>query len=362
MLNLWKHPKTKAVRLYLAPKVINSATKEIAGEWDPKGVKAWIQESGKTWALKVSVTTDSPVPATETDALKRTRLSQAGLSGAEPWGGLMDMASVKSARPNVKKPSGGRPAPSASVSRAQESANLDVASIQMVGSITIEVDQRESPRVSEILATHPDITVARVALDLADFRIVDKDGNELLIERKRCIPTESSPGARGDFETSIFDGHLFDQSERLKLKAANSESQIIPVFLIAGDAYQHSNMLVQQIDGALSFLSVIQKITVLCSYDENHTAYLIAKMGSHFVDGLYTPVSFHKAKPKAIWDQRRYVLEALPGVSCGIAEALLERFGSIKGVATATEQELSAVKGIGPKRIKEIMRVINELD
>lgn len=384
MFNIWTHPKTKAVRLYLAPKLIKPAIAMIGEEWDTKIVKAWLEEASGHWILKVSVKTDNPVPPESVDSLKSIVLGEAGLTGNETWKALVDQAEEKAQEKAAKKTAAEQnktgasgvatrkqtassqrksaPTPAAS-SRGKEAGRLDVASIKMPGPVTIEIDHRETRLISEILEKHPEITVKRTSLELADFRIEDREGNELLVERKRCQPTESSPDARSDFETSIIvDGRLFDQSERLKFKAANSDHQIIPIVMLEGDVYEHSKgMLVQQVDGAISFLAAVQKISVLSSYGANHSAYLIAKLASHFLDGLYAPVSMHKAKPKALWDQKLYVLESLPGISSGIAEALLERFGSIRAVAKAEEHELASVKGVGPKRSREVFRVLGEL-
>lgn len=367
MLNYWTHPKTHAVRLYFAPKLIKPALGVIGENWDPKTVKAWLQEDGNHWAMKVSVRTDDPVPAESVDTLKSVLLGDAGLTGNETWADL-----VKDAKDNAKpKPDHagkgrGKPAPppaAASGSRANEAANLDIAKIRMPDNVTIEVDHRETELISSLLAKHPNITVKRVTLELADFRIEDREGNELLIERKRCEPTESSPDARNDFESSVVtDGRLFDQAERLRFKTSNSDHQVIPIVLLEGDVHGHSrNMLVQQVDGAISYLAAIQRISVLSSYGANHSAYIVAKLASHFVDGLFTPITRHKAKPKALVSQKLFVLESLPGISSGIAEALLERFGSIRAMAQAEEHVLASVKGVGPKRSREIIRVLGEL-
>lgn len=364
MLNLWKHPKTQSIRLYLAPKLIKPALAAIGESWDPKSVKAWLEEVDSYWSIKVTVRAEEPAPPEAIDALKSVLLEAAGLTGNETWADLVAQAETSS-KPQPPKskatPRAQADSPSKG-SRAAEAARLDISKIKMPGKITIEVDHRETNLISELLGKHPDITVKRVTLDLADFRVEDGEGNELLIERKRCIPTESSPDARNDFEASVVsDGRLFDQSERLKFKAANSDHQIIPIILLEGEVHQSRSMLIQQIDGALSFLAAIQRVNILTSYGANHSAYQIAKLASHFCHGLYSPVTMHKSKPKALWDQKKYVLESMPGVSSGIAEALLERFGSVRAVAMAEEHELASVKGVGPKRSREIIRVLGEL-
>ncbi|WP_342632793.1 ERCC4 domain-containing protein [Marinobacter alkaliphilus] len=360
MLNVWRHPKNDSVRLYVAPAVVKSASTEADPLLDPKTVKAWLEEGDGKPVLKVVVRSDDPVAGGLIAKLKAGIQGALGLSFAEPWADL-----VRQSEADNKPKKKGRPGRQVvnPESRAREASRLDVSSIKMPGDITIEVDHRETKLISELLSGHPNIRVKRVTLELGDFRVEDREGNELLIERKRCEPTESAPDSHNDFESSIVgDGRLFDQAERLHFRASNSDHQVIPVVLIEGDVHRHSQtMLIQQVDGALSWLVAIQRVSILTSLGANHSAYQIAKLASHFVDGLFTPIARHKKKPKALVSQKLYVLESLPGISTGIAEALLERFGSIRAMAQASELELASVKGVGPKRSREIARVLGEL-
>jgi Fanconi anemia group M protein len=350
--------------------LIKPAIAAAGEQWKPKTVKAWLQEDGDSWALQVAVRTDDPVPPDSIEALKAALLTSADLTGQELWADLIAVSeeTASPAKPLTTEmtdlpPGGNLPVIKPAAFRAKESGRLDISKIKMPGNIVIEVDHRETHLISELLAKHPNITVNRVSLDLADFRVEDREGNELLIERKRCEPTAASPDGRNDFESSIVsDGRLFDQAERLRFKTSNSDHQVIPIILLEGDVHGHSKgMLLQQIDGALTFLSAIQRISVLSSYGANHSAYIVAKLASHFYDGLFAPIVRHQKKPKALLGQKLFVLESLPGISSGIAEALLERFGSVRAVAMADESELASVKGVGPKRSREIIRVLGEL-
>jgi len=79
MLNLWKHPKTQSIRLYLAPKLIKPALAAIGESWDPKSVKAWLEEVDSYWSIKVTVRAEEPAPTEAIDALKSVLLEAAGL-------------------------------------------------------------------------------------------------------------------------------------------------------------------------------------------------------------------------------------------------------------------------------------------
>lgn len=361
-LNHWQSPHKKSmVRLYVDGSVFHDLP-----ELSAQDVKIWIEPSETLmagWVVKAK----GDVSALGKGLAFQQRVMEAvGIDHSTSWSELVKMANSKT-RARAKKsvaqfgschkrrenlvqdPVSGR---------ANEAAALDVSSIKMLGPVTIQMDHREPELLTTLLADHPMITVETVSLDLGDIAIEDHEGNRLIIERKRCDDSTS----KTDFEVSIQnDGRLFDQSERLKMEAGASDKQIIPVFLLEGDVYGNSStMLCQQIDGAISFLSVVQKVSVLPTYNLNHSAYMIAKLASHFVDGLYTPVSLHKAKPKAIFEQQKYVLEALPGVSCKVAELLLETFGSVRNVMAASKADLLKVNGLGPKKVEALLKVLGD--
>jgi len=354
-LNHWKSPHNPSMeRLYVSGPAL-AALPEISGD----DVKIWIQPSETGIAGWVIKSKGDVSGLGKGLAFQRRVIEALGIDPAKSWSELVAMSN-SGPRRHGKKPGGFTPPPprAGGAGREAEAAALDVASIKMPGPVTIQVDHREPAELIEQLADHPDITVETVSLDLGDILIEDREGNRLIIERKRC---DDSTG-KTDFEASVqTSGRLFDQSERLKMEVGASDKQVIPVFLLEGDVYGNSTtMLCQQIDGAISFLSAIQKVNVLPTLNANHTAYMVAKLATHFLDGLYTPVSLHKAKPKAIFEQQIYTLESLPGVSTKVAQLLLETFGSVRKVMAASKKELSAVKGLGPKRVDALLKVLGE--
>lgn len=364
-LNYWQSPQNPAMsRLYVSAKVFQQLP-----EVDAQEVKIWIEPSDSVmagWVIKAK----GDVSALGKGLMFQKRVIEAlGIDASSSWGELVKQYGSTPKKPGRKPrgsgagPSAGSPYASKSVvsdrpgARAYEALMLDIPSIKMPGPVTIQVDHREPEALVDLLASHPLITVESVSLDLGDIAVEDAEGNRLLIERKRC----DASATKTDFEVSIQDdGRLFDQSERLKMAVGASDRQVIPIILLEGDVYGHSTtMLCQQIDGAISFLAAIQRVSVLPVFNLNHSGYMIAKLASHFVDGLYTPVSLHKAKPKAIWDQQRYVLEALPGVSSKVAEILLAEFGSVRKVMSASRDELLTVKGLGQKKVEGLLEVLD---
>ncbi|WP_273208786.1 ERCC4 domain-containing protein [Marinobacter subterrani] len=384
MLRLWRHPKTQAIRLYFSKKTIANALADADVALDPETVKGWIQQnrSGRpeVWVSVKSEVTNNRAPLSGIrDALERTD----DFLASDSWDTLVEQAQNPKSytKPQSEPPvspenhceannhdaealettddhTAAAGSDAQNRKRYYEAGRLDITSIKMPKPITIEVDHRETRLISDLLSAHPLISVETSQLELADFRITDREGNELLIERKRC----TGDGMKTDFEASIqTSGRLFDQSERLRFQVSNSDHQVIPVIILEGNVHANAtSMLLQQVDGAISFIAAVQRISLLSTYNANHSAYAIAKLASHFIDGLYTPVSLHQAKPKALFSQKTYVLESLPGISTKIAEALLEHFGSVRAVTQASEGELVRVPGIGAKRAREISRVLGE--
>src|SRR5256885_15420398 len=57
--------------------------------------------------------------------------------------------------------------------------------------------------------------------------------------------------------------------------------------------------------------------------------------------------------------RQRFVVEGLPSIGETLARGLLERFGSVRAVFSATEEELKKVPKIGDIKAAEIVRLSN---
>ena len=264
-------------------------------------------------------------------------LSDAG-SATDLWKQLVDACSqprkAAPARPPSNGQMQGRPSSVGPISTLHD---LDISTIKVKKPVKIQVDHREPEQLIQLLRQAQNTTVEVVSLPLGDILIDDA----IIIERKRCPE---------DFESSVVDGlRLHDQSERIKHR-----TDLIGVVLLEGDLFgARQRMSIQQISGMLTFLGVIQSVNVFPTVDVVHTAYMIVKLAAH-QHGLDGPISLRKDKPKALFSARKFVLEGIPGVSAGIAELLLEHFGSISRIANATVDELIAVPGIGLQRANQI--------
>lgn len=69
-------------------------------------------------------------------------------------------------------------------------------------------------------------------------------------------------------------------------------------------------------------------------------------------------VTFHRKRRAARTLRSR--LDQVPGVGPTRKKALLETFGSLKGIAAASDEELAAVPGIGPEVVKRVRLVVRK--
>ena len=64
-------------------------------------------------------------------------------------------------------------------------------------------------------------------------------------------------------------------------------------------------------------------------------------------------------KPESIQDRKENCLCGIQGVGIVMAKKLLDKFGSIVRVGSATEKELSQIEKLGQKTIKNIKETLN---
>lgn len=341
-LNYWKNPTrhdAKAERIYIN-----------ALDGLPRDCKVWIENDQgraqfRTSNKDIELGEYADIGEVERAVLARLVAQGDLASGATPSFGAL-RALTNSSAPNNRTPS---TRPLRPTDRHQEALQLDIRSIKIDDPVRICVDHREPAELVDLLRSHPKVQVTYdEALPVGDILIEDA----VIVERKCCTRV----GQATDFESSITGGdkRLFYQSERMKLDPDKKG-----IIILEGDVYGLSTgMLVQAIDGAISFLTVIQGLSVWCTYNLNHTAYAIVKIASHHKNGLGYELGLRQRKHQQLLSQQRFVLEGLPGVNGTITERLLLRFGSVQGVANATYEELLEVSGVGPKKAKQIIDVL----
>ena len=203
----------------------------------------------------------------------------------------------------------------------------------------IVIDSRESRCTIPALLAGRGIPTESRELARGDYLVADR----FLIERKDA----------NDFALSIMDGRLFSQAEMLPAEGYES------VILIEGDLTKIRSVIdAEAIAGALAALVSFFPVRIVPSGSPAHSAALLARIHKHVTEGLGYEIALRTLKPKlpAI---AQYLVEGLPNVGAETARKLLMHFGSARKIFMATESELRAVKGIGPKTIVAIQEALD---
>ena len=196
--------------------------------------------------------------------------------------------------------------------------------------VEADLHERGSETVRALGEAGADIVFRK--LPAGDYRV----GRNLLVERKTAW----------DFRRSLFDGRLFRQVARLSRSAPR------PLLLLEG---QDRTLAWPTLRGALLTVTGVFGVPVLFSRDAADSAqWILTAARQHSVprDLAYARPGW---RPKGKRARQNFVLQGLPGVGPMRAEALLERFGTLRGVMNAAESELLEVRGVGKKTAQRIV-------
>jgi ERCC4-type nuclease len=206
-----------------------------------------------------------------------------------------------------------------------------------VGKTLVLCDYRER-EVAEALKTYGAI-VTSSALPVGDCICSDR----VVVERKD----------HGDFVSSIIDGRIFEQAQRMR------EQFEKPVFIIEGSSNRDISM--NALKAALATLATQYGASVLNTKNEKDTAltiFWLAKKEQHEAGrGIALKVG---RKPKETGRLQEEIVCGLPGVRTVLCKRLLERFGTMAKVFGASEDDLAQVKGVGKKHAKKLYELINK--
>lgn len=210
--------------------------------------------------------------------------------------------------------------------------------------IRIWVDDREArgSNIAAHLAEMEGVSVIVRRLRTGDYLIEGK----AVMERKRVR----------DFLESLRHGRLFSQASRLAVSPCR------PFLVLEGQPQEWRGAGVTRdgIQGALVALAIGFGIPVLRSQNESETARLI----------LFTARQLHSTAQVAIRRPHRrlsgkrarqvYILTGVPRIGPTRATRLLDRFGTIEGVMTASQEALTEVEGIGAQTAQQIHGAVHE--
>ncbi|WP_277542375.1 DEAD/DEAH box helicase [Haloarcula laminariae] len=209
--------------------------------------------------------------------------------------------------------------------------------------IEIVADQRElDSTIARDLSTRDGVETRLETLAVGDYVLSDR----VAVERKTV----------SDFLDTLTGGDrsMFEQVG----DAARNYAR--PVVVIeGGDLYGERNVHAKSINGALASLAVDFGASVLRTDDQDETADLLETIATREQDDGDRTVSVHGEKQaKTVAEQQEYVVASVAEVGPVTARSLLEQFGSVEAVMTATHDELLDVDGIGEVTAERIRSVV----
>ena len=205
--------------------------------------------------------------------------------------------------------------------------------------IKIIVDSRE--KNSKIL-----FYLKKEGVDL-DFKQLDC-GDYILSDR---VVVEYKKGE--DLLSSIIDGRLFEQLGSI------TNAYQIPILLIEG--FPSGGIHPEAIAGALSSFMIDFGVSIIQTQSSEETAVILKRLAMREQKTKKRPTLIRKAmrisNPK---ENSVQVISSFPGINRTLASRMLETFGSVKRVINSTEKELTEIEGVGPKKSKKFIDLVNQ--
>ena len=208
--------------------------------------------------------------------------------------------------------------------------------------VCIVVDDRERAggKVPAILAARDDVTVEIARLDVGDYLVEHR----IAVERKTAI----------DFAASLIDGRLFRQAAAL----ATGPKRAVLVLEACGEGCGDTGVRSEALQGALITIGVFYGVALLQSAGPEETARLLVYLGRQAQQTAYGGLPRPGYRPKGTRARQVFLLQGLPGVGPERATRLLDRFGSVQAIMTASTDALATVDGIGEKTATKMRRIL----
>ena len=209
-----------------------------------------------------------------------------------------------------------------------------------INDLRMIIDEREKKSGIPDLLRAVGVNIELKNLPVGDYIVAP----ETIVERKSIQ----------DFISSVFDGRLFDQCNRLK------EHFEHPLILMEGNVDQIEELTENPLVfyGAISSIVLDFKIPIIPTPNASHTAKLLKCMCTR-QENKKGPFLKKIKKSDDIQKQQLSVLCSLPGVGEKLAIRMLERFGSPTNTLRASYAELAKIKGLGESRALKIRKMLD---
>ena len=157
------------------------------------------------------------------------------------------------------------------------------------------------------------------------------------------------------FLNSLINGKLFSQISKLR------DAYSRPMLIIEGEGLlTKRNIKHNAIFGSLVSIMIDYGIPIFTTKDDIETANILSLAAKREQKKDKKSVSIRGEKTSmSIQEQQQFIVEGLPNVSSILAKRLLSKFGSIKSIINATENELQDVNGVGKNIALKIIEILN---
>ena len=205
--------------------------------------------------------------------------------------------------------------------------------------LRIIIDEREQKSGIPDLLRAVGINIEMKTLPVGDYIVAP----ETIVERKSIR----------DLVSSVFDGRLFDQCNRLK------EHYQFPIILMEGNVDEINEITENPLIfyGAVSTIALDFKIPIISTPSADHTAKLLVSLCSR-KETPKGPFLKKIKKSNNVQKQQLTALSSLPGVGEKLSIRMLKKFGSPLRVFNANLAELTKVEGLGAARAKKIKNML----
>lgn len=217
----------------------------------------------------------------------------------------------------------------------------------------IIVDTREKPNVRKILDSYG-IKYKLETLHIGDYEIRTPDGN-VTLERKSI----------SDFIGSLMSGRLEEQMRHL----ANLKC---PMLLLTGDYREYrryaksSAFTADQMIGAIASCIVKYGLRSVIWIEGEHSQphsqglALAIKIMKKISEDKLDNIPDRKLKNREGKPQRELV-HLILGIPSNVAQELLDKFGSVRKILDAKDEQLLQVKGMGKSRLLKMHQLLDSM-
>lgn len=209
--------------------------------------------------------------------------------------------------------------------------------------VIIYADTREQASGVIMRLKDTDAVIRVKQLEVGDFVLSD----DVVVERKTVE----------DFLSSVVDGRLFPQ---LTMMSSNYSAPLIILEGNPQELFTLRNIHENAIRGILASIALNYKIPILYSSNDEETAKYLYTIAKREQLGTEKEIRLRVGrKGLTAKEQQQFVVEGFPLVGPSLAKALLKKFGTVRGIVTASIKELQEVEKMGPIKAKKIHEVLN---